>query len=97
MEHQSITYEDKRVDDVKKSDCSPEQIDGGMRYTVVCPACSGNFNLDDFEGFRAGIFFARSSEPIVEIPVICDCGLMHEGRPTSDGFHGCGAVWQLVP
>lgn len=97
MDHNPIAYEIKAFADVPAANCSPQPIVDGTEYFVVCPACSGRFEIQHVNGtYRVGIFGRRVTTPPAPIPVLCECGLSHPGRPADETVHGCGAAWRLT-
>lgn len=97
MDHQDIAYRPQAFPDVPASECDPRPIVEGTAYSVDCPACHGQFRLDDLgTTFRGRVFTKRAKEPTRPIPVVCDCGFAHADRPADASFQGCGAAWRLT-
>lgn len=98
LDHIEIPYELAAFPDVPVSECGPRPITDGTQYSLICPACHGHFSVDDLDGvYRVRFFRAQQPQPTSPVPVVCDCGREHTGRPTDSPFVGCGAAWRLVP
>ena len=96
MAHEAVDFQMRVAGDMPASDCSPVQLAGGTRYAVTCPVCGGGFEVEQSSlNYRAGLSGHEIGSPTA-IPVVCECGVDHPHRPTSELFVGCGTAWRLA-
>ncbi len=73
-------------------------------FTVVgpCPGCGGRILKEWLYGSGNGYkgVFNRRKPPTVPVPgprtVRCVCGNVHEDRPATEPYEGCGAYWTVL-
>lgn len=97
MQHKdNETYQERRCADQPAQQCSPQQTIDGTTYSVTCPTCAGNFSVEEPNStyrLRRSDKEALAPRPV---PVVCECGFAHPGRPSEEAVVGCGSAWQLT-
>jgi hypothetical protein len=97
MEHQPIEYTERLGAPVPAQECSPQEVAGTTRYSLVCFQCHGQFEIeDDTPLYRGRLWGGKATRPEGDISVVCECGYEHPGRPEGNKTFGCGAVWRLT-
>jgi hypothetical protein len=105
-DHQALPYAEKTDPEYAKRAAKEMTIStptpGVDLLSGPCPQCRGEMRVllpaDVVKGARGIDWFrprpapaATEAEPV---PIICECGLDHPGRP--EGEDGCGAYWSLI-
>lgn len=97
MEHKDdVPYRQRRCEDQPATSADPKETADGITYSVVCPTCENSFTVEELHSVYRLRRTARKELAPPPVPVICECGHPHAGRPPEEEFLGCGSVWQLI-